>query len=485
MLTAIKKRKCLIIAGSSVIFFICFVWICIDNNEWHKNMTQINVYVPMSSSEASWNRVSEAMSKITKKELGCTVKLYGIELDNYYDSVMQNYLNGKQVDICAIFGQDSFLSMVNNECLRELDEDIKPYASSLLDILSPNAWQSSFVKEHQYAIPSNQKESQAIGFLMRRDICDALNILPEEIKNFDDIHEILLKVKDAYPDIAPLGAHYGQTLPFLGVDMLGNGLGVIMDFESAHPEIVNLYESELYYNYCDMMHQWYEEGLILENCYNSAMSYNQLMNENEIFACFNTSGQGVTNVNMLKNDLFLIEILLGNALVSTDSTNLYWAITNNCENPGLAMEFLYMMYTNEEIIKLYTWGVEGIDYEIQPSGDIVWADTDYSNQWQTISWSWPNAKKLEPFYKKKMIESYSEDVVQIVSVACGFIFDSEPVSNEVAMCQSVVEKYNNVLLSGYLDPAQGIADFNQELKRAGIDLVIQEKIRQFQQWQLR
>lgn len=446
-----------------------------------ESMLCLNVYVPMSSSENSWDRISNEISKITVQKIGCKVKLQGIALDSYYDDIMQNYLNGKQMDICAVFGQASFLSMVNNEILCPIEEAIKPYSIELQDILWDEAWKSCFVRGHQYGLPSNYGNSQSIGLVMRRDICEALNISPEEIEDFNDVHEVLLKVKHNYPDLAPLGAHYGQTIPFLGIDTLGNGLGVIIDFENDPPEIVNLYESGLYEDYCNMMHQWYEEGLILDQCYNRPMSFGQLMIENEIFACFNNAGKGVTNMTIVQGDISLVEVRIGSALISTDSTNLYWGITNNSIDVQMAMELLYMMYTDSDIIKLYTWGMEGVDYEVSELGEPIWLNNG-DRQWQSIPWSWPNARLLEPLYKESAVERYIVNDKVIRSPACGFLFDSEAVSDEVVLCQAVVEKYDLALLSGYLDPQEVLPDFIKELESAGIYSVIREKERQFKLW---
>ena len=64
----------------------------------------------------------------------------------------------------------------------------------------------------------------------------------------------------------------------------------------------------------------------------------------------------------------------------------------------------------------------------------------------------------------------------------GFVFNTSPIQTEVDQCQSVVDKYNNVLLCGFLDPDETIPKFSQELKDAGLDKVITYKQYQLNVW---
>lgn len=49
-------------------------------------------------------------------------------------------------------------------------------------------------------------------------------------------------------------------------------------------------------------------------------------------------------------------------------------------------------------------------------------------------------------------------------------------------CLEIVRKYNNALLSGYLDPEEALPLFCSELHAAGIDKVIADKQYQLERW---
>lgn len=70
-----------------------------------------------------------------------------------------------------------------------------------------------------------------------------------------------------------------------------------------------------------------------------------------------------------------------------------------------------------------------------------------------------------------------------VSPAYGFIFDSSNVANEVTACTNVVQQYcNSVEENGSVDVDSAIAELNKALKEAGIDTVIAEKQRQYDEF---
>ena len=141
-----------------------------------------------------------------------------------------------------------------------------------------------------------------------------------------------------------------------------------------------------------------------------------------------------------------------------------------------------MLYTNEDIIKLYTLGIPDVDYKIEADKSITWLTKDVEDQWQSIAWSWPNSKKIDPLFIHKKYISIEKKKETYISPANGFVFDSKDVADEAAMCEALVDKYDKVLLSGYLNPDEALPLFLADLEEAGIDKVIAEKQKQLDRW---
>jgi putative aldouronate transport system substrate-binding protein len=68
------------------------------------------------------------------------------------------------------------------------------------------------------------------------------------------------------------------------------------------------------------------------------------------------------------------------------------------------------------------------------------------------------------------------------SLAMGFTFDNTEYAAEYAALQNVYDEYANQLLYGFLEPEEGSAKFNEELRKAGLDEYIAEKARQLEEW---
>ncbi|MNZ88202.1 hypothetical protein D3C78_1070870 [compost metagenome] len=62
------------------------------------------------------------------------------------------------------------------------------------------------------------------------------------------------------------------------------------------------------------------------------------------------------------------------------------------------------------------------------------------------------------------------------------MFDSEPVKAEVGALANVIRQYQRALETGSVDVDKALAEYEAKLKDAGIDKVIAEKQRQFDEF---
>ncbi len=104
----------------------------------------------------------------------------------------------------------------------------------------------------------------------------------------------------------------------------------------------------------------------------------------------------------------------------------------------------------------------------------------------TCQWFWPNQCLSIPFEKE--MENFFTDMWEapkkaVFSNAMGFNFDSAPVFDQMTACNAVVDEYRLALLYGQFEDVEGAnAKIVEELKAAGIDEVIAEEQRQFDEF---
>lgn len=68
------------------------------------------------------------------------------------------------------------------------------------------------------------------------------------------------------------------------------------------------------------------------------------------------------------------------------------------------------------------------------------------------------------------------------SPALGFYFDSNPVRTEIAAISNVTSEFSPALLKGAVDPEEYLPAFNKKLKEAGMEKVLDEIQKQYDEW---
>lgn len=95
-----------------------------------------------------------------------------------------------------------------------------------------------------------------------------------------------------------------------------------------------------------------------------------------------------------------------------------------------------------------------------------------------MEWAWPN-QQLGYFWEGEdttLWDQYAQFNEEAqVPVSFGFTFDATSVMNEVTACTNVYQKYVPALLCGSLDPETTIPVLNEEMEKAGIQKIIDEK----------
>jgi putative aldouronate transport system substrate-binding protein len=161
------------------------------------------------------------------------------------------------------------------------------------------------------------------------------------------------------------------------------------------------------------------------------------------------------------------------------------SISKNSEDPEKAMQYMNLLYSDKDLINLFTNGIEGKHY-VKTSDNMIAkpdgvTETGYMfNQWEVgnnfLSSIW---KGEDPQIWDKMKE-FNKSAVR--SNAMGFTFNAVPVKTEIAAVSNVINQYRIGLETGMLDQADNLPEFNAKLKTAGLDKIIAEKQKQLDAW---
>jgi len=432
-----------------------------------------------SSGEKACQRVSKALSEITMRKFGFAVELQQASMSAYDNTLSRDILLGDAPDLFCYMKPEYLLNCVEEGYVAPLDDMLKE-SEWLNSYVAQELWNCVRVGGQIYAVPANNKVNYSLGFLARADIVRELGIEPSEVTTWDQLHDVLVKVKKAYPDIVPVVPHFGQTLQSLGQDPLGDDLGVLLANQGTKVE--NLYASSQYAEMCQRMHQWYEEGLILENASLTDDAAPRMMKLCNGFGFFPRLSDNNIMSNTRSYGEELVAFVLGDPIANSSSVNLGWCVASTSRYKQEALRLIELLYIDQEAADLCIYGQENMDYVRLDKNTVTNIETLPADEWSTVHWGWPNRQVASSWtLPGKIIYHLPERGAQR-SPAMGFVFDSTPVQPAVNRCKTVTDKYHNALMSGYLDPQDALPRFLEELKEAGIDDVITEKQAQLDIW---
>lgn len=447
-----------------------------------KEHVTLKLYMFGDADTAECEAVSAALSEITNEKLNCDVELTRIGFGSYQQQVNLVLSSGEQIDVFAPFGM-SLGTLANSGQIYPMTELLPEYAAETFAAIPEIDWSCGMIGDDYYMMPANKDKAMDLGFMMRKDILDELGMTVDDIKSFDDLHDLLVKVKEAHPDMYPVVPDFAAMMGYMEVDNLGDNLGVIMTaFENDSLTVENLYASDYYMELCTMMYNWAQEGLIMPDASSNTESGNNLIKSGRAFGRFSHMKIGFESENTNSIGTEIVCWRYTEPISVTSKLTPGWVIGENSVDHARAVALLNLMYTDPEVSNLVINGIEGVHYEFadEAKGVIRYPDgkdatsAGYARQ----AWGWPNEQisylwEGDPETLWEDLNAFNENARQ--SPAKGFTFDNSMVLNEVTACNNVVTKYHNALIGGQLDPSTTIPEFVAELEKAGIDKIIAEK----------
>lgn len=443
----------------------------------------ITIYTAGSSSVAACERIGQALSELTAEHLGFTVSVLQTSTASYNEHLERSLLMGEDIDLFCYTDLNNMFSLVSDGKAVPLETMLSDFPA-LMEAVPEDYWSCMTYDGHIVAVPGNNSNRYTIGFEVRADIMDELGISAADITTMEELEDLLRKVKQTYPDVAPLVPHFGQIMQTSNVDPLSNGLGVLMG--NTGTEVVDLYSTDYFAELCSTMHAWYEENLILENAPLTNIPAARAL---RLYNGFGFAQRGVTRNIISINRSVGIEldtISLTSFVQNTSALNIGWCINakSSEEDQQRALQLLEYLYTDKEAADLLLYGVEGVDYHRIDENTVTSIAAGPEDEWSTVHWAQPNSAIVSQWVRPDgTTVVFTEPEECTVSPAYGFTYTpSANLRPKVNSCLQIVDKYQSALLSGYLDPEEALPLFRSELEAAGIGEIVQEKQQQLDAW---
>ena len=422
------------------------------------------------------------------------IKLEAMDATNYVTD-MNLKLTGKsesdEVDIfCPLTG---VAPAVAQEQIVPLTDYINTDLSGISSILG-DYLKAGYVGEDLYGIPCWKEYGLSCYYFYRSDIAEELGFTEDKIKTLDDVEKLLKAVKEKYPEMygfVPTGgsANAGNTLMLetilagpkhYMVDTLTSGVGIIGDSTT----VVNTYDTPFFKEVCETAYRLNQEGLVMPDASITSELGRDLIQAGRAFSV--VTGYGSTGQYDDMGEFYTKELghpikaaVLDTFLVSSSNCMPQWSVSYKCKNVGAACKLLNYFYTDEFMINTLLNGVENVHYIKNADGSISFpdgVDAASSSYYAFIScgivgsmsiqWPWDTAAKPGKTIEQANAESS-------ISKAFGFAVRNDDFADEASAISNVENQYLYGLICGELNPDEYLPKFNQALKNAGIDTVIE------------
>lgn len=437
------------------------------------------------------SQIQEEISKITREKIGCEIELLIIPSGSYQQQITLMLSGGEQLD-CLGVTRALLQSAHASDQLEPLDDLLAEYGKDITEAVPAQYFKVGAFDGELYAITTNRDHARGYGgWLLRTDLLEKYNIDVSEVTTFDALTEVFQIIHDNEPQMTIVTpGTVGQSFLQWNVtfDNLNDYFGVLPQW-GQDLEIVDLFTSQDYIDYCRVMREWYLRGFISKDILSSTESGITQMMAGNLFAYCNTGKPGIESQEELSSGTDLTYVQVLPTFTSTAAPITFeWTIPITSADPEKAMQFLNLMYSDSDVMNLLAYGIEGKHYVKKDDGTITYPEgVNSRNSGYNVNMAWQFGNEFiaevwegnDPSIWKQTEEW---NTTGIFSKAMGFLYDNAKVQNEVAAVQNVYNEYRMSLECGLLEYDDVIGEMSKKMEAAGLQRIIEEKQRQLDIW---
>ncbi len=440
-------------------------------------LVTLNIVYP-GDPQPDQNTVTAALEKKLAED-GIPVKLnyQYIPWGDYFQKLPIMLATGDQVDI--MWTDPQLLgTFVKSNSLAALDEPLEQYGKAITTALDSKYWPPVTVNGKTYGIPAGALGTTKGYYTatIRKDLREKYGL--PEIKTMDGLLAFAEAVKSNNPEMIvfnepPAAFHRGEVLQSTSLD------GIVFNYESM--------KAEAKYDRQDTM----DDALFLRDLYVKGYIDKDVMVGRDIRSDFNSGKAAIgggdvyeynnyyRNIAVPGAEVEFIKILLTDEPYMPTTTWNFQSIAATSKNIDRAVMFINWIQENEDNYDMMTNGIKGNHYEIADGAIRIPEGVDpVTVGYAPPEWMWQNPNFLKPKgadapdFMEQLLD-FDKDT-RLLSPIMGFNFDQTPVKTEIAAISTIENKYKYGIASGVLEPEKVVPQFSEELKKAGLQKVIEE-----------
>ncbi|MBQ3278571.1 MAG: DUF3502 domain-containing protein [Clostridia bacterium] len=366
--------------------------------------------------------------------------------------------------------------------------------TTLYQSMDEAQWESTKYNGRNYFIPIYKDNVEGYDFMIRKELVDKYGWDLASIKSLKDLEPIL---KDAaeeeeldYPFLLQGTAMFYRFMldrfDFFTGDAESNFVAVDRETNA----VVNTVQSEDYLEYCKLMGKWADNDyLSVEESLH--IPSNQTPQGTDWAVSWWTDTPVATEASGRYNQEIVLAPATKRYSHSTSALGSCFCISADSteEQAKACIEFLGLLYTDQTLADIYTFGIEGEDFEyVKAEGETVNHVKQHSDKYKHLMWESASATIVspmegEPDNKAELYREFNGGAE--TSVAAGFRFDRTPVQDAYDKCKEVARDQGYLLETGAYGEdgvEDAIKEYQEALDKAGYQKVLKEFQKQYAEW---
>ncbi|MBW5447742.1 DUF3502 domain-containing protein [Cohnella sp. CFH 77786] len=452
-----------------------------------------------------FEKVMEKVNALLKQKANAELEVKWVEWADWQTKYNLLLASGEPLDLITT-ATDWLDAWPNAQkgAFMPLDDLLPKYAPQTWADVPQDHWAETKYNNQIVMIPEDSYTQWVNhGFMYRGDWAKEFGIT-SPIKDFETLGKYFQGVKDKKPGVIPWDSEGTNMEMFNGyvtttTDAIGlpvsTGLYPIFyapSYDQRFTAMSPVFE-DTFVNFAKLMKDWGDKGYwrqdVLSNKGDArtAMQAGKSGGLQHHTQSFLTDRYKMDQLQPGSELQFFPWSATKNNLISMSITHGATALGAHSKNPERALMVYDLIRNDQEIYRLFNYGIEGVQYVVKdgkryrPEGYDVQRDDFYSDFWggrvdkneiPDGTW-WDGWKDLYASYDQiKKPYPYGR-----------FVFNKDPVNNELTAISQVVSQSLPAIVFGKAgDPEKAVNDFRSQLKSAGYDKVVAEIQKQLDEY---
>lgn len=456
-------------------------------------MVTIAVYRPTfniaSVDEAQLAKVEKAINEYIADKINVQIKIYDISSGEYADKC-NLALAGGEVDL---FWTSNWVDTVNtdesvkNNAVYDITELLPKY--DLYTAIPEWTWGASAFDGKNYFVPVYKESAEGYSLMFRSDLVEKFGWDLSKVSFLQDIEPMLEDAKGEglkYPYLSQktpmFYRYYLDKFDFFSGDSY-------IAVDKDKDEVVNPVLSPEFKEFATLMAEWAEKGYLSDDDLTKTTTDTTIQTDDWGISWWTNVPNNEEADSRYSRSVEMAKVTESWVMSNTTLGSAYAISVKATEEEAAAsLKFLSLLYTDQKLADLYTFGIEGEDYTRNADGYVVKnMDSNKYNHsmWESTSVIVLSLEEGEPADKVELYSTFNDTAKS--SIAAGFRFNKAPVDAEQTACNQVFNEFGYALEHGGYAPADidaAIAEYAKALDDAGYQKFLAEAQSQYEAWKL-